>query len=58
MSAPDGSSYSLVGNPCQFDAAAPDLRPAPAAAAHTEEVCLELGLSWDEIARHRESGAI
>ncbi len=56
--APDGSSYDLVGNPCQFDESAPELRPAPAAAAQTEEVLLELGLSWDEIARHREAGAI
>ena len=55
---PDGSAYDLVGNPCQFDEGVADLRPAPEVAAHTEEVLLELGVGWDDIARYREVGAI
>ena len=58
VTAADGSQYDLVGNPCQFDEHAPELGPAPEVAAHTEEVLLELGLGWDEIAGYRESGAI
>ena len=34
------------------------LRRAPEPGEHTEEVLLELGLSWDEIAAHKECGAI
>jgi crotonobetainyl-CoA:carnitine CoA-transferase CaiB-like acyl-CoA transferase len=44
-----GERYELVSNPCQFDANVPELAPAPECGAHTEEVLLELGLSWDEI---------
>ena len=58
VSGADGSAYDLVGNPCQFDERPPELRPAPEVAAHTEEVLLELGMGWDDIARYRESGAI
>ncbi|NRA07791.1 MAG: CoA transferase [Myxococcales bacterium] len=58
VEAADGSRYDLVGNPCQFDEHVPDLSPAPETGAHTEEILLEVGLSWDEIAQHRERGAI
>jgi hypothetical protein len=36
----------------------PDLPPAPEHGQHTEEVLLELGLTWPEIGEHKESGAI
>jgi len=58
VEAADGSRYELVGNPCQFDESAPGLTPAPEVGAHSEEILLEVGLSWEEIARHREAGAI
>jgi len=58
VEAADGTAYDLVGNPCQFDEQVPDLTPAPETAAHTEEILLELGVDWDEIAQYRESGAI
>ena len=54
----DGSSFTLVSNPLQFDETPPHLRPAPDLGQHTEEVLLELGMSWEELARYKESGAI
>ncbi|MGV9408710.1 CaiB/BaiF CoA transferase family protein [Nocardia sp. NPDC003693] len=48
----------LVSSPVQFDVGAPELRPGPAFAAHTEEVLLELGLDWDRIIELKTAGAI
>ncbi|HLS75480.1 MAG TPA: CoA transferase [Nocardia sp.] len=48
----------LVANPVQFDVAAPDLRPAPGFAEQTDEVLLELGLSWDRIVELKVAGAV
>ena len=45
-----GDSYRLPRVPVQFDEAPPDLRRAPEHGEHTEEVLLELGYSWDDIA--------
>ena len=58
VQAADGSRYELVGNPCHFDEEVPNLSPAPETGAHTEEVLLESGLSWEEIGRYREAGVI
>ena len=58
VTAADGKNFQLVSNPVQFDETAPALRPAPEHGQHTEEVLLDLGLEWDEIARHKEAGAI
>jgi len=54
----EGTTFQVVANPVQFDETAPALQPAPEHGQHTEEVLLELGLEWDEVARHKESGAI
>lgn len=54
----DGSSFTLVSNPLQFDETPPTLRPAPDLGQHTEEVLLEHGMSWEEMAKYKESGAI
>jgi crotonobetainyl-CoA:carnitine CoA-transferase CaiB-like acyl-CoA transferase len=54
----DGSSFTLVANPLQFDETPATLRPAPDLGQHTEEVLLELGLTWDDLAKYKESGAI
>jgi crotonobetainyl-CoA:carnitine CoA-transferase CaiB-like acyl-CoA transferase len=42
----------------QFDEIALTLRPAPEHGAHTEELLLELGYTWDDIATLRKTGAI
>jgi crotonobetainyl-CoA:carnitine CoA-transferase CaiB-like acyl-CoA transferase len=42
----------------QFDETPPVLGRAPDHGQHTEEVQLELGLTGDELAGHKESGAI
>jgi crotonobetainyl-CoA:carnitine CoA-transferase CaiB-like acyl-CoA transferase len=54
----DGSPVALVANPVQFDETPPVLGRAPEHGQHTEEVLLEIGLTWDELAGHKESGAI
>lgn len=54
----DGRSLPLVSSPLQFDEETVRLRPAPDHAVHTEEVLLELGMDWDEIARLKVAGAI
>ncbi len=54
----DGTSFTLVASPVQFDEVSPALRPAPDCGQHTEEVLLGLGFSWEELAAMKESGAI
>lgn len=58
VAAADGSSFKLVSNPIQYDEEPYSLEPAPEHGQNTEEVLLDLGLSWDQIAAHRESRAI
>jgi crotonobetainyl-CoA:carnitine CoA-transferase CaiB-like acyl-CoA transferase len=49
----------IVSSPVEFGDTTPKPhRAAPELGAHTEEVALEAGLTWDEIARLKESGAI
>ncbi|HEY6319406.1 MAG TPA: CoA transferase, partial [Acidimicrobiia bacterium] len=53
-----GDPVALVASPVQFDEAPPTLSRAPEHGQHTEEVLLELGLSWDDLVAYKESGAI
>ncbi|HVT64784.1 MAG TPA: CoA transferase [Mycobacteriales bacterium] len=55
----DGSSFRLVAPPYQFDGEPSSSgRAAPELGQHTEEVLLELGMDWDEVTTHRDSGAL
>src|SRR2546426_2180525 len=55
---PDGT-VRVCANPVQFGGEPPVVRRgAQEAGAHTEEVLLELGCSWEEIARWKEKGVV
>jgi crotonobetainyl-CoA:carnitine CoA-transferase CaiB-like acyl-CoA transferase len=54
----DGTTFPLVSNPLQFDETPPRVQRAPDLGQHTEEILLQLGLSWDEIATYKDAGAI
>ena len=54
----DKGHFALVASPVQFDQVSPPLGPSPEMGQHTEEVLLDMGLSWDEIAALKGSGAI
>jgi crotonobetainyl-CoA:carnitine CoA-transferase CaiB-like acyl-CoA transferase len=55
---PSGEQIRVVRSPVTFDGRPPELGTAPEFAQHTEEILLELGHSWDEIAGFKSSGAI
>jgi crotonobetainyl-CoA:carnitine CoA-transferase CaiB-like acyl-CoA transferase len=49
----------VVNSPIEFGTSRPKPhRVAPELGQHTEEVALEVGLSWDEIGRLKEAHAI
>ena len=54
----DGSSFTLVANPVQFDVGAPHTDGAPGFAEQTDEILLELGLDWDRIIELKTAGAV
>ncbi len=54
----DKGSFALVASPVQFDGNSPPLSPSPEMGQHTEEVLLEMGLSWDQLAALKKTGAI
>jgi crotonobetainyl-CoA:carnitine CoA-transferase CaiB-like acyl-CoA transferase len=54
----DGTSFTLVTSPVQFDETTPTLRPGPDMGQHTEAVLLDLGYSWEDLAALKEAGAI
>jgi crotonobetainyl-CoA:carnitine CoA-transferase CaiB-like acyl-CoA transferase len=59
VTAPDGTTFAVVGAPVQFDEEPIAVRgPCPAHAEHTDEVLLEFGLTWDDLIELKTTGAI
>ena len=58
ITAASGAEFSLPANPVQFDETPPAVRHAPDHGEHTDEVLLELGLTYDEIIEHKVAGAV
>jgi crotonobetainyl-CoA:carnitine CoA-transferase CaiB-like acyl-CoA transferase len=55
----DGEDFRLVSTPMHFDGVASSPSgPAPELGQHTEDVLLEAGLDWDEIAAARDAGLL
>jgi crotonobetainyl-CoA:carnitine CoA-transferase CaiB-like acyl-CoA transferase len=54
-----GGEAEMVASPADFSATAwQPTAPAPEFAQHTEDILLELGYEWEEIAKLKEAGAI
>ena len=58
LAGPGGAMLTVPTNPVQFDKAPATVRAAPGHGEHTDEVLLELGLSYDEILGHKAEGAV
>ena len=54
----DGGEAPLVVNPVQFDGDHVQLTRAPDHGQQTDEVLLELGLTWDDLIAYKEQGAV
>jgi crotonobetainyl-CoA:carnitine CoA-transferase CaiB-like acyl-CoA transferase len=54
----DGVEFPLVSSPVMFDEEGYQLRAAPEHGQHTEELLLDLGYSWEDIAAYKEKGAV
>ena len=52
------STFPLVASPVQVDGGRRGSRRAPDHGEQTEEVLLELGRTWDQIAALKASGAV
>jgi crotonobetainyl-CoA:carnitine CoA-transferase CaiB-like acyl-CoA transferase len=53
-----GHEFATVASPVQFDGAPTELSAAPDLGQHTEELLLELGLTWDDLIVHKDAGTI
>jgi crotonobetainyl-CoA:carnitine CoA-transferase CaiB-like acyl-CoA transferase len=58
ITASSGAEFALPANPVQFDETPPSVGHAPDHGEHTDEVLLELGLTYDEIIEHKVTGAV
>ncbi len=58
ITAGSGEEFVLPANPVQFDETPSSVRGAPDHGEHTDEVLLELGLTYDEILEHKVTGAV
>ena len=58
ITAPSGEPFVLPANPVQFDETPPLVHAAPEHGEHTDEVLLELGLTYDEILERKVTGAV
>jgi crotonobetainyl-CoA:carnitine CoA-transferase CaiB-like acyl-CoA transferase len=58
ITASSGTEFALPANPVQFDETPVSVRHAPDHGEHTDEVLLELGLTYDEIIEHKVTGAV
>ena len=58
MQASNGQAVQLVANPVQFDEQPVEVTRAPEHGEHTETVLVEAGMTWEEIAALKESGAL
>jgi crotonobetainyl-CoA:carnitine CoA-transferase CaiB-like acyl-CoA transferase len=54
----NGSKLTLVTSPAQFDEEAGEPTRAPELGEHTEQVLLDLGLTWDEISALKDRAVI
>jgi len=54
----NGVSYPLIPSPVRFNALASASGAAPELGQHTEFVLLELGMTWEDIARLKDANAI
>lgn len=55
---PSGETVRVVRGPVAFDGEPPALGVAPELGRHSEEILLDLGRSWEDIAKLKEAGAI
>lgn len=58
VTASTGAQFAMPANPVQFDERPVQPTGAPEHGQHTEEVLLELGLSWADIDRHKQQGDV
>jgi len=58
ITAGSGTTFAMPANPVQFNETPPQVKGAPDHGEHTDEVLLELGLSYDAILEHKASGAV
>jgi crotonobetainyl-CoA:carnitine CoA-transferase CaiB-like acyl-CoA transferase len=53
-----GEKYRIVAAPVQFNETPPLPARAPEHGQHTEEILLELGVEWDDIAKAKDLNSI